>query len=110
MTTRKIKAISTRTCVYTAISSTYVVCGDALDKPVVLLSIKNTTDETVIISEDGTNDHYELPSGTTESYDFQSNARGQNLVAKPVGLQFHVRHLNSFPPSRGKVIIQGQYI
>jgi len=106
---RSFEADVVRSVTFSAISDSYANLGSALTKPIQILSFKNTTDATVFISENWSDDHYELIAGTTEVYDFQANAQPDGQGAKAAGTQFTVRGITGGLPTSGKVIIQGQY-
>jgi hypothetical protein len=109
LTTRAIAADSVRTRSGASITTSYTNLGTALTKPWRIMLIKNTTNKTIYISEDGSNDHYEIPAGTSESYDFQANAKSGFYCQKQVGTQFEIRGISGDLPTSGKVILQGQY-
>jgi len=104
---RTLSAITIRAVEAGNLTDSYQNLGSALTEPVYILMLKNTTDVTVLISEDGTNDHYELPPGASETYDLQAN-RADGLALKRCGLQFKVKINNGVTPSCGRVILQGQ--
>lgn len=107
--TRAISADTVRAKSAASIVSNYTTLGAALTKPWRIMLIKNTTNKTVFVSEDGAIDHYEIPAGTSDSFDFQANARAGDHCHKRVGLQFRVRGVLGDLPTEGKVILQGQY-
>ena len=110
MTTRRVRQEAVRTILGSAVTAAYQVLGPTTANPLVLLIIKNGTDETVFISEDGSTDHYELPAGTIDTYDLGANAKAGNLVQKAVGVQFSVKGVGGSLPTTGNVIIQGTFV
>jgi hypothetical protein len=107
--TRAISADVVRAKSGSAIGHIYSSLGSPLTKPWRIMLIKNTTSKTVFISEDGSNDHYEIPGGTSDTFDFQANARAGDHCHKKVGTQFYVRGVSGDLPQSGKIILQGQY-
>jgi len=108
---RVFKADIVRSIKSNQITTTYQNLGSALTSPLVTVTFKNTMNVTVFISEDGTNDHYEMPPGSTEVVDMQANAAtnpGQGH--KAVGTQFKARYESGRAPRHGKIIMQGQYV
>ena len=110
MAKRTLTAEVVRSVAFGDITDTYSNLGSALSNALIMIIFKNTTEVTLFISEDGTNNHYELPSGNTEIYDFQTNSRSDDILAKSVGMQFEVKYDGAIAPTQGKVIMQGQYI
>lgn len=107
--TRAISADVVRSKSGNAIISSYTTLGSALTKPWRIMLAKNTTNKTIFLSEDGSTDHYEIPAGSSDSYDFQANARSGDHCHKKVGVQFYVRGTGGDLPTSGKVILQGQF-
>lgn len=107
---RLISADTARAVDGTSVTDSYANLGAALTKVWVQMSIKNSTDVTVFISEDGTNNHYEMPAGSQESFDLQTNSPDDAISGKAVGTQFRVKANTGSLPSSGRVIIQGQYL
>lgn len=89
------------------LTDTFQNLGAALVSPLYMMTIKNTTDAIVYISEDGATKHYQLAPGESEMYDFQTNKAG-SLGLKRVGLQFTVKIDSGVSPTGGCVILQGQ--
>lgn len=109
LSSRGILPDTLKSVTFSSITDSYANLGSALTNPWRILMLKNTTDKTIFISEDGSNDHYELPAGTTESYDLQANAVSGEICLKKVGTQFQIKGVSGDLPTSGKVIIQGQY-
>ena len=93
-----------------SITASYTNLGAALTKNWAILVIKNTTDKTLFVSENGTNDHYEIPSGGVDVLDLQSNGRDGDFAHKKIGTQFSVKGVTGDLPTFGKIILQGQYV
>lgn len=109
MATRKLQPITLRSVAFGSISASYSNLGASVDQSLATLKVKNYTDKTIFISEDGTNDHYRLASGEIESIDCQANARAGDVSLKEAGIQFSVRGVSGDLPSSGAVVLQGQY-
>jgi len=110
MSSRKFKADTLKSVSFGSITTSYANLGSALSQNWVQMVIKNTTDQTLLISENGTDDHYEIPSGTTEYYDFQTNAPDDKVSGKGIATQFQVKANAGELPTSGKIILQGQYL
>ena len=104
------KADTIKSVAFGSITGSYANLGSALSFPLQILIIKNTTDVTLFVSENGTDDHYELPAGTTDGFDLQTNAISGAMGVKAAGTQFQVKANSGSLPATGKIIIQGQYL
>lgn len=91
------------------ITSSYASLGSAFAAPVQIMFIQNTTDKTIFIQDDGSNDNYELPSGANQMWDFRSNSISED-GAKSKGTQLKVRGITDDLPECGKLIVQTQYL
>ena len=107
---RDMKADVLRTLGAKNVKVSYDNVGPALTFPLLIITFKNTTNVSILISEDGFVDHYELPPFSSDVLDLQGNARSNAHANKAVGLQFQAKASNGELPSKGKVIIQGQYL
>lgn len=110
MGSRKFKADVSRSVAFGSITASYGNLGAALTEVLVMMTIKNTTDVTLWVSEDGSTDHYEIPSGTMESFDFQANTPDDKISGKSVGTQFEVKAASGALPASGNIILEGQYL
>jgi hypothetical protein len=94
---------------FSSISGTYIGIGTALDNPSLQLIIQNLTDQSVVISWDGINDHLVLVSGCAWDSDNTSNrAREQGLYI-PQGQRFYARQLEDTSPTSGAVYLTTFY-
>jgi len=109
MGSRIMKADPLKSVSFSSITDSYSNIGSALANVWQQIVIKNNTNATVFVSENGTDDHYELPPNTIEYYDFQTNASIESISGKAVGTQFTVKANTGFLPTKGSVILQGQY-
>lgn len=102
---RSFNAITIRGVEHSDITTSWSDLGDALTQLLYIMTVKNTTDSIVYISENASDIHYELAPGEHETYDFQSNRAG-SVGAKRIGLQFSVKKASS--TTCGRVILGGQ--
>jgi hypothetical protein len=107
---RSFQPIPVKSILFSAVTNTYAPLGTVLEEALQILVIKNTTDATIFISENGSADHYELLPSTVEVYDFQTNAKTNATGAKNAQTQFYVKGVTGSLPTTGKIIIQGQFI
>jgi hypothetical protein len=107
---RTFEAITLQEVAGELVTDSYVALGSALADSVYVLYIFNTTNKLVYISEDGTNNHYRLPPGSSREIDLQANKADARVGAKPVGLQFYVKGIAGALPTSGDVWIEGQTV
>lgn len=74
-----------------------------------MVFLKNTTDKTLFVSEDGTNDHYEMPAGSSICIDLQANAKSGFMCHKKKGMQYYAKGVTKDLPNTGKIILEGPY-
>ena len=110
MTGRQMLPEAVRSINANSITSVYQNLGSPLSNPAAIITFKNTTNKTLFISENGSDDHYELPSGTADGFDIVSNSREHRMGAKAKGTQFKVKGVSGDLPTSGKLIMQVQYI
>lgn len=72
-------------------TGSYQTLGSALDNPCRIIKITNDSDQDILISWDGTNDHEYIPASSFLLLDFSSNRAGQSLLAVAEGTQFYVQ-------------------
>lgn len=99
-----IRTETLRSLGFASISGTYAVVGTAVDHPVRMFRIINSTNGNIFVSDDGTNDKFFVPAGSFVLYDFQSNAQGEGEFVYPVGTQFFIKQ--SSAPSSGSVYLE----
>lgn len=107
---RDMKADTLRSVAAASVTASYANLGDSLTQNWVIVTMKNTTDKTLFVSENASDDHYEIPSGGTEVLDLQANARGKAWAHKAKGMQLSVKGVTGDLPTTGKIILQGQYV
>lgn len=110
MSKRSIDAEVVRSVAFGSITNSYANLGSSLTNSLVMMSLTNTTDKTLFVSENGTDDHYELPAGASPSLDFQANAREGDILVKAIGTQFSIRGVTGDLPTSGKIILEGQSV
>jgi len=110
MANRKIKADTLRKVAAGSVTTSYAALGASLGNVWIQIVLKNTTDQTLWVSENGTDDHYELPAGTQEFYDFEANTTGDTQSGKAIGTQFYVKAASGALPTSGSIILGGQYL
>lgn len=83
-----------RSLIYSSISGAYMGIGTALDDPSRILFVQNLTDETLMFSLDGVNDHFPLPANGFLLLDITANrtlpqgcfiSQGQRIYVKEIG-------------------------
>ena len=87
-----------RTLAAAAISAAYAGIGSAFANPVHWFMVQNFTDEPIMISWDGINDHFPLPANGYVIMDVASNKTltgGSFMIAQ--GTRFYVKALSSLP-------------
>src|SRR5271170_6654570 len=100
-----------RTLDYTSISGSYVGIGSAFENPLHWFMVQNFTDQAIMVSWDGINDHFPLSANGYVIMDVSSNKSlpaGTFLVSQ--GTRFYVRALDGGSlPSLGAVYLSTFY-
>ena len=107
---RTFEAMTLKEIAGTSITTSYQALGSALTEPLYVWSIFNSTNQTVYVSENGTDNHYKLLPGSSRTLDLQANKADQRIGAKPTGLQFYVKGILGNLPTVGDVYIEGQQL
>jgi len=105
----KLLAEPMKTLASGSISGTYAGIGTAFDKPIRILILQNFTDEGVIFSFDGIDDHIPLPTSAYMIIDITGNKTGAGggfFIAE--GTRIYVKQLAGVPGS-GSVYISALY-
>lgn len=95
-----------RSTAFGSISGSYVGIGSAFANPVHWFMVQNLTDQAVMISWDGINDHFPLPANGYVIMDVGSNKTltgGTFMVAQ--GTRFYVKALTGVLPGVGSVYL-----
>ena len=111
ITSLRIYPAPLQTLSYLLMSTTYVNIGTPLPFPARILQLQNTTDNDVLISWDGTNDHQFIPSGGFVLLDVTAN-KSVAQQAWYVGskTQLYAKFTaGSSPASRGAVYLTTFY-
>ena len=93
-----------RSLAYTGISGAYALIGSGLVWPSRILKFTNTTNVSVTISWDGTNDHDIIPPNSFCLYDFSTNKIVEQGWFATGGQRFYVKG-TSTNPSSGSVYV-----
>lgn len=80
-----------------SVTASYAALGTALADYVRELTFKNNTDNTVLVSFDGTNDHLRFPANSAEAVDLTANKVRDDGLFVPKGTQIYVKHTGSAP-------------
>jgi hypothetical protein len=95
-----------RSTAFGSISGSYVGIGSAFENPVHWFMVQNLTDQPIMISWDGVNDHFPLAANGYVIMDVASNKTimgGSFMIAQ--GTRFYVKALTAFLPSSGSVYL-----
>lgn len=89
------------------ITGTFADLGGPFERPIRLLQIKNTTNQTAEVTIDGTNVNFELPTNSFDLYDVSTNRTPKEMAMLRQGIQLQVRRPAAEPnPVSGAVIVQ----
>lgn len=92
-----------------SITGSYQALGTPISQNLRVRYVKNQTNQTVYVSEDGVNDHHKLLAGETKTTDITANKTREGDVALGSNTQFYVKHAGSSPTTEA-VVIEGDYI
>jgi hypothetical protein len=84
---------------FAAILAGYSAVGTPTQNAAVQFLIQNFTDQSVMFSFDGVNDHFPLPSDAFFLDDISSNSVGANGLVLPAGSVLYVKQLSGAPGS-----------
>ena len=97
-----------RSVAYGSITNSYAALGSVLSAPARMFRIINATNGDMLISLDGTNNHFFLTAGSFVLYDLCANRVQQGTSFELVkGTQFYIKY--SSAPSSGSVNIEVIY-
>lgn len=88
-----------RTLAFGSISGTYMGIGTTFSKPIRIFLLQNLTDQTLMFSFDGINDHLPLPASGYILLDVTSNKTLQQGFFVAEGTRIYVKDLGSAPTS-----------
>lgn len=93
---------------FAAIGASYVVLGSAFSNPIRLLVITNATNGDLLLSLDGSTDHFFIAASSFKLFDFNTNRLlVDQMWVLPTGTQFYVKQ--STAPSSGSVYLEALY-
>lgn len=84
---------------FASVSGTYAGVGTALLHPIRQFFIQNLTDQTLMFSFDGINDHFPLPSNGFFLDDVTSNKTNSSGFYIAEGVRLYVRDISGAPTS-----------
>ena len=99
-----------RSTAFGSISGAYVGIGSPFENPIHFFILENFTDQGIMISWDGINDHMVLPANGYKVIDVTANKTltgGTFMVAQ--GTRFYVKALTGSLPSVGSVYLSVFY-
>jgi len=91
-----------RTLGFAAIGAAYMGVGTAMTRPIRMLLIQNLTDELVMFSFDGIDDHIPMPSNGYLILDISANKTSSVGFFLAEGQRLYVKHEGA-APTRGSV-------
>jgi hypothetical protein len=98
-----------RSILFTDISGVYAGIGTPFANPVRILKVSNLTNQNMLISLNGIDDHDVVAAGGFFLYDYASNkAQAAGLLEQPQGDRIYVKALST-PPASGSVYVTVVY-
>jgi hypothetical protein len=97
-----------KTLGFAAIGVPYMGVGTAFAEPIRIIDIQNLTNQSVMFSFDGINDHLPLPINGYLILDVTSNKSDKGSFYIAEGTRIYVRQLSGAPTS-GSVYVTGFY-
>lgn len=99
-----------RSVPFGSISAIYMGIGTAMTKPIRVFMMQNMTDEAMMFSFDGVNDHFPLPATSYFVFDITSNKTIQQGFFLAQGQRIYVKQLDPAKiPSSGAVYLSTFY-
>lgn len=105
-----VRADTLRSKAGASVTGSYTTLGSALTHPLRVFKITNNTDGDLLISLDGTNDHFFVPAGSFTLYDISANVAPVGVLDNymlGIGSQFYVK--TSSAATSGAVYVEGLY-
>jgi hypothetical protein len=81
-----------RLVAFGALTNAYAALGAATTMRARIVAFKNTTDQDVLVSLDGTTNHLRIASGSGEVLDFTANKTRDDGLYLPEGTVFYVKY------------------
>lgn len=95
---------------FNSIVANYTACGDPFDHPIRILVINNTTDRSVFISLNGSDEHLLVPANGNMLFDITSNSIAQDAFFMSKGTQVYVKRVSpGVAPTYGSVYVSVGY-
>lgn len=94
-----------RTLAFGGIGPAYAVIGTALLSPTRVFCLNNLTNQTLLFSIDGVNDHFILPSSSFKLIDVSTNRTTVENFFMPEGTLFYVKD-DGVAPASGAVYVE----
>ena len=104
MTISALKADPLLESTFGSITSSFTAVGSPIPNSWSIITFKNLTNVSLIISWDGVDDNMKLPANSFEVLDLTSN---EGVIVRTT--QFFVKH-GVTPPSTNSMVIQGYFI
>lgn len=94
---------------FASVSATYAGVGLPFSNPVRILKVTNLTNENILVSLNGIDDHDIVPANGFFLYDYASNkANAAGLLEQPLGDRIYVKEEDS-TPSVGNIYVTVVY-
>lgn len=104
----RLAAEPVRSLGFASITSSYMGIGTSFVYPCRILLIQNLTDDTLMFSFDGINDHFPLPGAGFILIDIESNKTSTGgALNLPAGTRIYVKTVGS--PTQGSVYVSTFY-
>lgn len=104
----RLAAETLRTLAFGSISGTYAGIGTSFVNPCRILLVQNLTNNTLVFSFDGVNDHFVLPSNGFVLIDVESNKTTTGgALNLPTGTRVYVKEIGT--PTTGAVYVSTLY-
>jgi len=91
-----------------AIAAGYLAIGAAFAQPMRILKFKNYSNQDILLSYDGVNDHEFMPAETGDVIDFSSNEVSSESPMVSKGTVIYIKH-NGVAPTTGGFALSGYF-
>lgn len=96
-----------RRLAFGGITATFADLGGPFTRPIRIIHLKNTTNQTAEITIDGTNVNFEIPTNGFDLYDISANRTPEEVALLIERIQLQVRRpAAEINPTSGAVIVQ----
>ena len=103
----RVLPIPLQTVAFGSITGSYTAIGAAMTAPIRISKIQNSTDQDVIISWDGINDHDAVVAGSGMVLDITTNKSLPQGAFIGIGTIFYVKYASA--PSEGNIYLSAFY-